>query len=281
MEKEIIKFRQIQGVHVIGENTPESFPPHWHNAAEFTVILKDNCIYKIKDKEYRLSAGDVLLIWPRELHEIVSSTKDSTLFIQFSSDIMESNADLVSASRFMTGCHVLSEKNEPEVAGKVKNLIYEIKDIYSKKPSFSETKCKILIYQLLLEIGDYAMKEQREQIGTANYSSNSWNYIRLACNYILEHSSDDISQSDVAGIIGLSPFYFSKLFKEYTGTSFPAYLGRIRLQNAITLLTDNALSITDCAYMAGFQSTTTFNKVFLETVGCSPREYRKLHSGIQ
>ena len=45
----------------------------------------------------------------------------------------------------------------------------------------------------------------------------------------------------------------------------------------IALLTEDSLSITECAFMAGFQSTTTFNKVFLESMGCSPREYRKLH----
>ena len=281
MEKEIIKFPSVQGVSVIDRKTPEYFPPHWHNASEFTLILKDNCVYKIKDKEYHLNSGDILLIWPRELHEIVSSPKEGSVFIQFSADIIENNLDLVSASKFMTACHVISAKKEPETAQILRDIIYEIGDIYSKKPSFSETKCKILIYRLLLVIGDYVMREQHEQNGTATFSTTSRNYIRSACNYIAEHSMEDISQAEVAAKIGLSPYYFSKLFKEYLQTSFPQYLTRIRLQNAITLLTEDSLSITECAYMAGFQSTTTFNKVFLESVGCSPREYRKLQYNQQ
>lgn len=277
MEKEIIKYVSVNGVSVVDRKTPSYFPPHWHNDSEFTLILQDNCVYRIKDREYTLSAGDILLIWPRELHEIVSAPTGASLFVQFPSDIIESNLDLVSASKFMSACHLISTKKEPETARKIRDIIYEIQDIYDKKPSFSETKCKILIYDLLLIVGEYVMREQREQIGPSNFSVTSWNYVRSACNYIAEHSTEDISQSEVAGKIGLSPFYFSKLFREYLQTSFPAYLTRIRLQNAITLLTEESLSITDCAYKAGFQSTTTFNKVFLESVGCSPREYRKLH----
>lgn len=280
MEKEIIKYASVQGVHVVSKNSPEHFPPHWHNDAEFTVILKDNCKYRIKDREYNLSSGDILLIWPRELHEILSSEKGGTVFVQFSSDIIDNNLDIVSASKFMTACHVISAKKEPETAQIIRDLIEEIQDIYDKKPSFSETKCKILIYKVLLAVGEYVLKEQREQIGPSNYSAASWNYVRSACNYIAEHSSEEISQAEVAKKVGLSPYYFSKLFKEYLQTSFPQYLARIRLHNAIALLADDSLSITECAYMAGFQSTTTFNKVFLESVGCSPREYRKLHSSI-
>ena len=81
----------------------------------------------------------------------------------------------------------------------------------------------------------------------------------------------------VAEHVGLSPFYFSKLFNEYMGISFPDYLSGIRVQNAINLLLNDSLSITECAFMAGFQSTTRFNKLFREVTGTTPREYRKLH----
>jgi len=59
--------------------------------------------------------------------------------------------------------------------------------------------------------------------------------------------------------------------------SFPAYLSSVRVKNAIRLLADEKLSITDCAFLAGFQSTTTFNKAFRELTDYSPREYRKMY----
>ena len=55
MEKEIIKYPSIPGVIVSSRKTPKYFPPHWHNASEFTLIFRDNCKYRIKDKEYTLN----------------------------------------------------------------------------------------------------------------------------------------------------------------------------------------------------------------------------------
>lgn len=121
------------------------------------------------------------------------------------------------------------------------------------------------------------MQEKKDSLSLSSYSEASWEYVRSACSYIADHSTEDISQSHVSKVIGLSPYYFSKLFKEYTQMSFPEYISRIRVQNAVTLLSDNKLSVTDCAFMSGFQSTTTFNKVFLKLIGCTPREFRKLH----
>ena len=122
------------------------------------------------------------------------------------------------------------------------------------------------------------MEERREQIGNENFSDRSWDYIRYSLNFISEHSSEDISEARVASEIGLSQYYFSKLFNAYTEMSFPDYLSGIRVQNAINLLVNEKLSITECAFMAGFQSTTRFNKVFREITGTTPREYRKLHT---
>ena len=61
-------------------------------------------------------------------------------------------------------------------------------------------------------------------------------------------------------------------------TSFPSYLAAVRVRTAISLLADESYTITDCADREGFQSTTTFNRVFREITGYSPRDYRKLHA---
>lgn len=276
MEKEIIKFQNIQGITFI-DSAPGYFPPHWHNEAEFYLIKKDCSEFRIRDELYTLYEGDILLIWPRELHEIVSHPENGSLFVQFSSNMIENHFDILSSYRFISTCHMIRAKDNPDLAENIKNILLETKEIYDKNPYFCETRCRICIYRILLLIGEFVLEEKREQFGRSNYSATSLEYIRNACGYIAEHSTEDISQSEVAAKTGLSPFYFSKLFKEYTGTSFPAYLSRIRVGNAISLLSDESLSITECAFSSGFQSTTAFNKVFREITGCSPREYRKLH----
>lgn len=277
MDKEIINYPQINGITLVENNIPQVFPSHWHNAAEFVLVLKDGCRYKIGDTLYKSTAGDILLVWPRELHELVKIPHESIVFIQFSSHLIENNTDLASATRFLNECHLISSKKNAELTKKIRKIFEKISDIYKKKNLFSETKCKLLVYEILVLIGEYAMKEFRQSLGEEHFSSRSWNYIRAACSYIAEHSAENITQTEVAEKVGLSPFYFSKLFNEYTKMAFPSYLSSIRVQNAINLLADENRSITECAYESGFQSTTAFNKLFHELTGCNPRDYRKLH----
>ena len=92
----------------------------------------------------------------------------------------------------------------------------------------------------------------------------------------MANSSDDISQEDVSSHIGLSTYYFSRLFNQYMHMSFSSYLANLRVRNATNLLLNDELSITECAFMAGFQSTTSFNRVFHDVTGYSPREYKKM-----
>ena len=278
MDKEIINFTNIHGIAVTDSTYLTEFPSHWHNAAEFTIVQKKGTKYRIGDTVYTPGIGDIMLVWPRELHEIIYMPQHGSMFFQFSSSLIENNTDLAAASRFLNKCHLISRRKNPDLVKQITDLIYELQELYRKNEHFKETRCKLLVYQILLLIGEYVMTELREQIGTEKFSDKSWDYIRAALSYIAEHSNEDISEAQVAAKTGLSPYYFSKLFNEYTEMSFPDYISGIRVQNAINLLVNEKLSITECAFLAGFQSTTRFNKVFREITGMTPREYRKLHT---
>ncbi|WP_078788140.1 AraC family transcriptional regulator [Eubacterium ruminantium] len=275
--REIIQYPSVQGIALTEEESPVEFPDHWHNAAEFTLALKSGGKYMINGKSYTLSKGDLLLVWPRELHSVIHVPKGSSLIIQFSSDPLEHNLDLLSASKYMNDIHHISMKNEPALAKNIHDIISEMRKYYSEKKYFTETKCKLCINKILLLIGEHAINEWQIQMSGAPASTVVWSHIQTACDYIAEHSTDNLTQNEVAAHIGLSPYYFSKIFKECMRISFPEYLSKLRVRTAIGLLSYENLSITECAFQSGFQSTTAFNKAFREITGCSPRDYRKLH----
>lgn len=276
--KEQIKFHTLSAVSVTDVDAPGTYHSHWHDAAEFTVALKDGCIYKVNDETYHLSAGDILLAWPQQLHETITIPSNGAMFTQFTSGIIENNLDLVAISRFLYDCKYISAKENPELASMIAEKIYEIKEYQKSTDFLVASKCKKCIYEILIGIGEYVMNNIRDYSAIENASGSGWDYVYKACTYMAENAADDISQSDVADYVGLSTFYFSKLFKQYMNISFPAYLSNLRVQNAAKLLSDKTISITDCAFLAGFQSTTAFNKAFHEITGYSPREYRKLYS---
>jgi AraC-like DNA-binding protein len=98
--------------------------------------------------------------------------------------------------------------------------------------------------------------------------------IARAKDFIREHHAEDLSLPQVAQFAHTSPFYFCKLFKRATGLTFINFLSRIRIERSKNLLINPQLRVSEIAYEVGFQSLTSFNRVFQKLLGQSPTEYR-------
>ncbi len=197
-KKEIVRYYLMNDVSLTHENVPESYPAHWHSAAEFTLILKEGVEYRIGNTIYRPQPGDILFVWPGEMHSIIKIPKNGAFFIQFSSRLLESNRDLVSASILITSLHTVSGGSDPELAGSVGEKLYEIRDCFISHSYFSETRCKRNIYEILLLLGDHVVGKNRGAAPGTGSNDLSFEYVRSACRYIADHSSEAISQSGVA-----------------------------------------------------------------------------------
>lgn len=93
--------------------------------------------------------------------------------------------------------------------------------------------------------------------------------------------SEPLSLDEIADTAILSKFYFSRVFRSITGTSPGRFLTAIRLYRAKNLLLETSLSVTDIAYMVGYNSLGTFTTRFTRSVGVSPARFRVLsYSGL-
>jgi len=81
--------------------------------------------------------------------------------------------------------------------------------------------------------------------------------------------------ADLAERIGMSPDYFSRVFKEVTGWSPMDYFQRRRIQHASWLLLNANRSVTEVAHALGFFDSAHFSRLFKRHQGLSPRAYRK------
>ncbi|MFE0640952.1 helix-turn-helix transcriptional regulator [Streptomyces sp. NPDC058877] len=92
---------------------------------------------------------------------------------------------------------------------------------------------------------------------------------------------EPLSLDEMASTAILSKFYFSRLFRELTGTSPGRFLSAIRVHSAKSLLLETGLSVTDISYKVGYNSLGTFTSRFTWSVGVSPTRYRTLaHAGV-
>ena len=95
-----------------------------------------------------------------------------------------------------------------------------------------------------------------------------------ARNLIHEHSDEELSLTQVAKAVNISPNHLSEKFKQVTGINFVEYIARTRFEKARGLLHDPNLRVSEIAFATGFQSLSQFNRVFKKLSGKSPTEYR-------
>lgn len=99
-----------------------------------------------------------------------------------------------------------------------------------------------------------------------------------AIQFINSHYMEPISLDRVSHEIGLSPKYFSSLFKKEKGKSFTEYVNTLRVDEAKRLLSLTNRTILDIALTIGFEDQSYFSKVFKKITGLSPNAYRKLNA---
>src|SRR6266540_3778758 len=101
-----------------------------------------------------------------------------------------------------------------------------------------------------------------------------WQQKRVA-QYIEEHLADEISLTSLARLAQLSPFHFSRAFKESFGMPPYRYLTSRRIDRAKVLLAQRKLSVTEIGLDVGFTETSSFTSAFRKVTGETPTEYRR------
>lgn len=100
--------------------------------------------------------------------------------------------------------------------------------------------------------------------------------LKRVIDYIETHLADDISLDALAGEAHLSPYHFSRLFNEATGSPPHRYVTDRRVQVAQEKLARGGASMVEIALDTGFGSQANFIRVFRKATGLTPGQYREL-----
>jgi AraC family transcriptional regulator len=100
--------------------------------------------------------------------------------------------------------------------------------------------------------------------------------LKRVLDFIEVHLASDISLDDLASEACLSPFHFSRLFREATGLSPCRYATDRRIQAAQKILALNQSSLVQVALDTGFGSQANFTRAFRKATGLTPGQYREL-----
>ena len=154
-----------------------------------------------------------------------------------------------------------------------------LKVLFTTAGADRELKCCMLLMEFML-----TLDEHREEFAPEIRRGESYSYtdsvmhrLIMVTDYIKNNlTADDLSQGTMAEMAGISRDYFSRIFRNVTGTNYSKWLNIIRLEKATELLEDQKMTLTEIAMHSGFQSISSFNRVFHAEKGMSPGEYRAL-----
>lgn len=107
-------------------------------------------------------------------------------------------------------------------------------------------------------------------------TEKSSSIIQRAVTYINANFATNISLDDVSREVDVTPYYFSRLFKEEMGLNFIEYVTNLRMEKAKELLSSsNVLSMKEICREAGYTDPNYFSRMFKKHEGFSPTEYRE------
>lgn len=93
--------------------------------------------------------------------------------------------------------------------------------------------------------------------------------------YLKTNYRDDISLQTLSLALGANDTSLCRKFKEETGETLFRYLTHLRIEAACKILRNSKHSISETAYLCGFNTVTHFNRKFKEIMSMSPKEFRK------
>lgn len=272
--EEAVDFVPKTNMRIWYNNQVEGYPLHKHEALEIVIPMENNYKYVANGVKYALNTGDILFIPPETLHEIECDSEGIRFIYLFNVDFFKMFFDYSELKSFMSEPRLVNPTTYPDLYTQIYNDFMSINDTYFL---YNNVVWEMLIYSKLLDIfGILAKANSNESPITIVDEKQRDMFIKFKSliNYINSHYMDDLTLEYAATYIGFSKYHFSRLFKEYTDTTFYDYLLHRRIQAAKALLFNDDLSVTEIAFQTGFNNLTTFSRSFQKHMNCSPSEYR-------
>ena len=250
-----------------------NFVAHWHKECEVIFVLEGEIGVGI-EKDYRvLNKGMMSVCGANDIHYYSSESMNSRAIIML---FMPEMSGLSSAG--ITDVELKSAflSFEGDKEDKISSLMEQLIKENNNKSMLSEQLAKVKLTEFVMNVlrhGEGYYDLCRNTSGTGK--KQALKPMQKALKYLEDNYTDDISLQSISDIAQLSPFYFSRLFKDTTGTNYNTYLSQLRIESAEELIKKTNNNIIDIAYQTGFKSIRTFNRTFKSLRGYTPQSIRR------
>ena len=241
---------------------------HTHDFCELFFIKKGEMIHFFNSKSFLMRRGDFCLVHFSDIHCFQKYSKEtaSLMNISFPTDVYE---HLLKPAGFGSEQKPLSCKGSLSAAQmliveELLALLLRVELLPEEMPLHKKSLVLSLLQTILLS----------QTISDAQTPSHIPTWL---CQAVDALQQPDILQEGIAGLVrvsGRSQEHLTRQLQKYYHQTPSQIINKIRIDRAQELLSSTKLPILEISMRVGYESVSYFNRLFMQKVGMSPRDYR-------
>lgn len=234
------------------------FPPMFHSHLELIYVVRGEINMTIDGKTHTLREGEMSVLFPYVLHSYEGAPDVEIFMLLFETKTVALFENELNTQKPI--CPFIGN------AGKFEPILSRILSLDVGDEIQFKTACSYL----QAVIGELLVSMPLCEVETL--PENMTKPILLYCS---EHFTDeDISIKKISDRLFISQSYVSKVFSSRLKYGFREYINELRISKAKELLKKTDMKIVNVMLECGFRNQSSFNRIFGEMCGMSPRDYR-------
>lgn len=225
---------------------------HYHENYHLTFILQGGNREQRRNKELEALPGDIVFYESGELHRNFNTMHPSR------------NINIEIKDSFFS-TYDINVTSFAEATLNYTNAKFFILKTYHECLTMDESSQTAIHASLL---GLMASRDKTKKI------EPEW--IKLVREILNDRWNEQMPLMEIATLVQVHPVTVSKFFPKYFRCTLGEYVRKLRIDKATNLLRNSQLSLTEIAYQCGFFDQSHFIRVFKQTTGFLPKEYKKL-----
>lgn len=267
--------------HAFAESDKKNFYRHSHSRFEITLVVSGSGIYTTPTGVFLMQPGDIFVFAGNEWHYITEIHDNGLeiINIHFEPRYLLGNSHNSLSAKHMDLCFAHSPefknhipaKDAAVLAGLLLDIEKELKEQSEEYALCIKSYLNLLLISLIRDHG-YCTQ----------VSTHRMNGLLKAVEYIDTYFNEPLTLERISNVAGISPTYFSALFKRFCNITLWNYISNKRIENASRMILDENFTGTmlDIALACGFNNTANFNKAFRKHTGVTPSVYRKMKNNL-
>lgn len=236
--------------------------PHLHEHIEIVLTTSGTTIANADDILETVESGDLFIAFPNQVHYYLDQEPVVNISIVIASPDITPEFNRIFKTMVPKSPVLRNAIGNPRIVAAVESLVQCSKE----RGEYSETEARGCMLILLSELF-----KNMELIEKGNYDHD---LAKDIISYCYENYTADISLQSIADALHISRCYISRIFSKRLHISFNDYINSLRIRKACEILKAGDMSVTEIAYVVGYNSVRTFDRCFMTVRGMTPKEYR-------